>query len=248
MNTFLAELVKARTTRLLFWYAVGLAAFLTLVVSIHVATGQRFDLEQASSQRSLFAASGLVAVLAVLIGIVLLASEYNHGTINQSFLAVPNRLRLLLAKLVAAALIGGALGLLAGALMLVLAELWYGGRGLSLHLGNGTTTPLLGAIAASILAASVGIGLAALIRRQTATIVVVLLWLLIGENIIAISPHAARYAPGHVLGAIVAAHGNTTSDTLAAWAAVGVGLVYAVVLFIVGTLVVLGSDAPTAGD
>ena len=145
MNTFLAELVKARTTRLLFWYAVGLAAFLTLVVSIHVATGQRFDLEQASSQRSLFAASGLVAVLAVLIGIVLLASEYNHGTINQSFLAVPNRLRLLLAKL-------------------------------------------------------------------------------------------------------VAAHGNTTSDTLAAWAAVGVGLVYAVVLFIVGTLVVLGSDAPTAGD
>jgi ABC-2 type transport system permease protein len=248
VSAFRAELLKARTTRLLLWYGVGLAAFLTLVVSIHVGTGQRFDLAEASSQRSLFAAAGLAAVLAVLIGTVLLGSEYNHGTINQSFLAVPNRLELLAAKLGAAALIGAGIGLLSDALMLVLSALWYGGRGLTLHFGDGIATPLLGALAASVLAAAVGIGVAAILRRQTASIVVVLLWLLIGENIVAISPRSVRYAPGHVFGAIVAAHRQGTSDTLGVWPAVLLGGVYVVILFVIGALVVLGSDAPSSGD
>jgi ABC-2 type transport system permease protein len=248
VNVFRAELLKARTTRLLLWYAVGLAAFLTLVVSIHVGTGQRFDLAEASSQRSLFSAAGLVAVLAVLIGTVLVANEYNHGTINQSFLAVPNRPALLAAKLGAAALIGACIGLLSDALMLVLASLWYGGRGLTLHFGDGIATPLLGALAASILAAAVGIGVGAILRRQTASIVVVLLWLLIGENIVAISPRAVRYAPGHVFGAIVTAHTHGSSDTLGVWPAVALGVVYAAILFVLGAFVVLGSDAPSSGD
>lgn len=248
MNSFRAELLKARTTRLLLWYGVGLAAFLILIVSVHVATGQRLDLEQASSQRSLFAAAGLAAVLAVLVAIVLLASEYNHGTINQSFLVVPNRLAFMLAKLGAAGVVGAGIGLLAAVLMLVLAEVSYGVRGFHLGLGGGTTTPLLGAIVASALAACVGIGVAGVLRRQTTSIVVVLLWLLIGENIVALVPHAVRYAPGHVFAAIVATHRHGTTDTLAVWPAVALGFVYAAILFALGSFVVLGSDAPAAGD
>lgn len=248
MSSFRAELLKARTTRLLLWYGLGLTGFLVLVVSVHVGTGNRIDLEQASSQRSLFAAAGLAAVLAVLVAIVLLASEYSHGTINQSFLAVPNRLQLMLSKLAAAGLVGAAIGLLSAVLTLALAELWYGARGFHLGLGNGTATPLLGAIAASALAAGVGIGVAGVLRRQTASIVVVLLWLLIGENIVGLAPHAVRYAPGHVFGAVVAAHRHGTSDTLAIWPALALGLAYAAILFVLGTFAVLGSDAPATGD
>ena len=76
MNAFRAELLKARTTRLFLWYGAGLAAFLVLVVSIHVGTDDRFDLATHSTQRSLMAVSGLSAVLAVLVGSVLVASEF----------------------------------------------------------------------------------------------------------------------------------------------------------------------------
>jgi ABC-2 type transport system permease protein len=248
VNAFRAELLKARTTRLLVWYGAGLAGFLVLVVSIHVGSDDRLDLATHSTQRSLMAVAGLSAVLAVLVGSVLVATEYNHGTINQSLLAVPDRLRLLAAKLGCAALVGALLAVLAGVLLLVLAEVWYAARGIDLHLGNGTIAPLLGTIAAGALAAVIGQALGAILRRQTATIVIVLLWLLIGENIVSISPHAARYAPGHVIAAVVSAHSHGTHDTLAFWPALAVGVVYAAVLWIAGALVVLGSDVPSTGE
>jgi ABC-type transport system involved in multi-copper enzyme maturation permease subunit len=248
VNAFRAELLKVGTTRLLLWYGLGLAAFMTLVVSIHVGTDDRLDLQTASSQRSLLAVSGLSAVVAVLVGTVLVASEYHHGTINQSLLAIPDRVRLLAAKLGAALLVGAVFGVFADALILALAELWYGGRGLTLHLGGGTATPLLGAVGAAALGAALGLGVAAILRRQTASIVIVLLWLLIGENIVAVSPDAARYAPGHVIAAVVTAHSDGSRDVLAVWAAVAVGAIYAAILSGLGTLVVLGSDAPATGD
>jgi hypothetical protein len=248
VNAFRAELLKARTTRLLLWYAFALAAFLVFVVSVHVGTDERFDLARLSTQRSLFAISGLAAVVSVLVGSVLLASEYHHGTINQSLLAVPDRLRFLVAKFGAALVVGAALGVLGDVLVLVLGKLWYSGRGLTLQLGNGVATPLLGTLAAAALAAGVGLALAAILRRQTATIVIVLLWLLIGENIIGISSRAAPYAPGHVFGAIVAAHAHRSHDVLAAGPATIVGIVYVAVLGVIGALVMLGSDAPAAGD
>lgn len=248
MNAFRAELLKARTTRLLLWYAVGLAGFLVLVVSIHVGTGDPLDLTTRSTQRSLIAVSGLSAVLTVLVGSVLVTSEFNHGTINQSLLAVPDRLRLLAAKLGCVALAGLLLGLLADVLLLVLAELWYTGRGLSLHLGSGTAAPLLGTIAAAVLAAATGLGLGAIVRRQTGAIVIALLWLLIGENIVSLIPGAARFAPGHVFGAIVSAHAHGSHDTLAVWPALLIGVVYAAFFWTLGALVVLGSDVPSSGN
>jgi ABC-2 type transport system permease protein len=248
MNPFRAELLKATTTRLLVWYAAGLAAFLIFVVSVHVGTDDRLDLERLSTQRSLFAVSGLAAVVTVLVGSVLVASEYNHGTINQSLLAVPDRLRFLLAKLGAVLLVGAGLGLVADALVLVLAELWYAGRGLTLHLGNGLAAPFLGTLAAAALAAALGLALGAIVRRQTATIVAALLWLLIGENIIGISARAAPYAPGHVFGAIVAAHSHRTSDLLSFGPALLVALAYVIVLGLAGAFVVMGSDAPHTGE
>jgi ABC-2 type transport system permease protein len=247
VNLLQAELLKARTTRLLLWYGLGLLAFLTFVVSIHLGTDDRSDLATASTQRSLFAVSGLAGVVAILVGTVLLAGEYAHGTINQSFLASPVRERLVAAKLAAAALVGAALGLLAAVAVFVLGEAWYAGRGVTLHLGHGTLTPVLGTVAASALAAAAGVGLAGILRRQTATIVAILLWLLIGENVVAVSANAARYAPGHVFAAIATVHTERTPDALAVWPAVVVALVYVAILAAAGLFAVLGSDAPSQG-
>jgi ABC-2 type transport system permease protein len=247
MNVLAAEALKAVTTRLLLWFALGVVGFLTLVVSIHIGTSDPFALASDSTQRDVFEAAGLTAIVAVLVGSLLVTAEYNHGTINQAFLAVPARERLLAAKLAVAVAAGAALAAAAAATTLLLAELWYAGRGATLRLGGGTLTPLLGTVAASVFAAAVGLGLGALVRRQTATTVAILLWLLIGENVIALVPGAARFAPGHVFAALVVAHRQGTGDTLAVWPAAAVAALYALVLCGAGFAVVTRSDVPATG-
>jgi ABC-type transport system involved in multi-copper enzyme maturation permease subunit len=248
MNLFRAELLKAVTTRLLLWYGLGLLAFLTFVVSTHIGTENRFNLTTESTQQSVFQAAGLAAVTAALLGTVLMASEYNHGTINQSFLAAPVRERLLAAKLAAAILVAGALAVVADVATLLIAEIWYGARGLTLHLDGATLKPLLGAVGASMLAAGIGAGVGALLRRQTSSIVVILLWLLIGENVIAFIHGAPRYAPGHVIAAVVVARGHGSNDTLAVWPAVLLALAYVVILCAAGFVAAARSDVPGSGE
>jgi len=248
MNALRAELLKARTTRLLLWFAVGLAAFLVLVLSIHIGSHDLDSLRERSTQRSIFGFAGLTAIISILIGTILVTAEYAHGTINQSFLAIPVRGKLLVAKLCAAVLVVFVLAVCADAVTLLIAELWFHGRGTTLHLGRYTLAPLIGAIGASMLAAAIGIGIGALFRRQTAAIVTILLWLLIGEGVIGIIGDGARFAPGRVLGAVAVAHSNGVADRLGVWPAAVVGLLYAAVFCAVGFLLVLGSDVPSSGD
>jgi ABC-2 type transport system permease protein len=248
MNALRAELLKARTTRLLLWFGLGLLAFLVLVLSIHIGSRDPESLRQLSTQRSIFGFGGLAAVVAVLIGAILVTTEFAHGTINQSCLAVPVRERLLGAKLVAVLLVVLGLAVLADVATFVIAELWFQGRGLTLHLERHTIAPFAGAIGASMLAGAIGVGIGALLRRQTGTVVTILLWLLIGEGVISAVGDAARFAPGHALGAVVGAHSNGTRDTLAVWPATVVGLIYVAAFCTLGFLAVLGSDVPSGGD
>lgn len=248
MNALRAELLKAVTTRLLLWFGLGLLAFLLLVLSIHIGSHDPTGLRELTTQRTTLAFAGLAAIVAVLIGSLLVTAEWAHGTINQSFLAVPDRGKLLAAKLGAALVVAFTIAVLADALTLLIAEVWYQGRGQTLHLEHETLSPLVGAVGASLLAAGIGVGLGALIRRQTGTIVLILLWLLIGEGIISAAGDAARFAPGRVIGAVVAAHRTGSGDVLGVWPATVVGLLYVVIFCSLGFLLVLGSDVPSRGD
>jgi hypothetical protein len=248
MRALRAELLKAATTRLLLWFGLGLLAFLVLVLSIHLGSNDAETLQKLSTQRATFAFGGIAAIVAVLIGSVLVTAEYAHGTINQTFLAVPVRSMLMTAKLGAALLVVLALAVLADAATFVLAEVWYHGRGLTLHLSRETLAPSLGAVGASVLAGGIGVGVGALLRRQTGAIVAILLWLLIGEAVITTLGDVSRFAPGHALGAVVAAHTEGSRDVLGVWGAVSVGLVYLVAFCAAGFLAVIGSDVPSGGD
>jgi hypothetical protein len=155
---------------------------------------------------------------------------------------------LLAAKLTAAVIVVFALTVFVDVATLVIAELWFHGRGLTLHLERETLTPFLGAVGASLLAAGIGVGVGAVLRRQTGAIIAILLWLLIGEGVISAVGDAARFAPGHALGAVVTAHSTGTRDTLGVWPAAVVGLLYVVIFCGAGFLVVLGSDVPSSGD
>lgn len=247
MSAFRAELLKARTTRLLLWFAIGLAGFIVLVVSVHVGTSDPLELDSPARQRSLFEVAGLAAILAALAGSVLMTTEYAHGTINQTFLSTPRRGRLLAAKLGAVAVAGAALGVLAVVTTLVTAGLWFAGRGIGFH-GGSTLVPFAAAILAAALAAAMGLGLGSILRRQTATTVLILLWLLIGENIVAAIHGTGPYLPGFAVGGVVGARGHATDQTLAFGPALLVSLVYVAALCGLGYLVVDRTDVRSSGD
>jgi hypothetical protein len=103
-------------------------------------------------------------------------------------------------------------------------------------------------LGASVLAGGIGVGFGALVRRQTGTIVTILLWLLIGEAVITAAGDASRFAPGRVVGAVVAAHIEGRHEALGVWAAVVVGVLYAAAFCAAGFLAVIASDVPTGGD
>jgi ABC-2 type transport system permease protein len=249
VNLVRAELLKALTTRLLLWYSLGLLAFLTLVLSTRIGSERRESLEQLSTQRSILEHAGLAPVFTVLLGAVLMTTEYAHGTINQSFLAVPKRAQLLAAKLAAIVLVALVFAALADGLTLLIAKLWYAGRGITFDLGaDHVLVPLLGAVGASVVAAAIGVGLGALMRRQTAAVTTILVWLLIGEAAIGAIGDGARYAPGHALAAVVSAHTNGGGNTLGIWAAAATAVVYAAIFVVAGGFAMVGSDVPSSGD
>jgi ABC-2 type transport system permease protein len=248
VNALRAELLKAVTTRLLLWFGLALLALLAFVLSTRIGTEQLFSLERQSTQRSILETAGLASVITVLLGAVLVTTEYAHGTISQSFLAVPERERVLAAKLAAIVILAVGIAAVSIAATLVIAEVWFSGRGVDLELGGGTMTPFAGATAASVLAGAIGLGFGAVLRRQTASIVLIMVWLLIGEAAIGVIGDAARYAPGHAIASVLAAHREGTNALLGVWAGVATALVYVVVLGGLGLLVVVRSDVESRTD
>ena len=103
-----AELFKLRTTRTSWAVILGALGLVVLISVLAAATGSFSSSEDAGED--LLQISGLVQLFALVIGILAVATEFRHGTITPSLLAVPDRTRLVLAKLITALIAGALLG------------------------------------------------------------------------------------------------------------------------------------------
>ncbi|MCD0442407.1 hypothetical protein LO763_02055 [Glycomyces sp. A-F 0318] len=134
---------------------------------------------------------GLTVLVPALFGALAVTSEYRHGTIAYTFLFEPRRHRVLGAKLAAYAIAGAVYGLLVA---LAAALALYGAaavRGVEVGIAPGTAAGLLAGLAASMAAYTViGVGLGALLRNQTATLLVLGAYLYMVEHVLAILPGA----------------------------------------------------------
>jgi ABC-2 type transport system permease protein len=241
IRLLLAELLKLRTTRLLLWLGLLILAFEILVIALHVSQDSLASLAEARNQRDVVSVVAISALISLILGIVSSAGEYAHGTINHTFLVAPVRDRVVEAKLVAAALAGAALAIFSAAFAWGFAALLLSARSVPLHLGsNGALRLVLGTIGAAAITGALGVGFGALVRRQTAAVVVALVWLLVGEPLLAIAG-IERFAPGHVVASVVEA-GMQGSNLLGFWAGLAVLLAYVVVFGALGTLAVERSD------
>jgi ABC-2 type transport system permease protein len=247
-----AELLKLRSTRSA-WIPLAVAfaiAVVAVVASISTA-GHDGDphLSPASLPGLLRGSGGQVVDGAVLLcWIVLSAGEFRHRTAVTTFLAEPNRLRIVAAKLITAALTGAAVGLLAEALSAATSAAALSAHHVPLAwsqpgvLGAVATVPLLAALYGML-----GVGLGLLLRNTAAALGLALMWAFVIEGIIPALIHAPgiiRWLPEAAANAVL--HGaSPAATTLSAGAALAVLAGYAAVLAGAGAALTLRREIGT---
>lgn len=210
-----AELGKATTTRT-WWVLVGsmgayvatLAAFLTWSFTLTpagTASAVTPSLADPAVLRALYTSpASLGYVFAAVLGALLITTEYRYRTLTSTFLTVPRRRLVLIAKLLVALVTGLlaavlALAVTVASVALVLAVSGHP-TGLSdSHLG----APISRAVIALVLWTAAGLGVGALIRNQAVTLVAVILCSQLVEPLLRLGMRAwgptrsvARFLPG----------------------------------------------------
>lgn len=204
-----SEIFKLRTTRT-FYGLVGGALGLVLVIVILVSALVKFS----ASDRPLndmMGVAGLVQAFVLVLGILSVTSEFRHGTITPSLLVVPDRLRLVIAKLFASVLTGLVVGLVATGLTALIV------KGIGSVRDFDTSGDVLKLVAGGTLAtglwAALGVGLGALVRNQVGAIVGSLVYLFVIESLVGIIPGVDDIVPKYGLGGVSNALSGTDSGT-----------------------------------
>jgi ABC-2 type transport system permease protein len=218
-----SELTKLTTTRAPRWILVSAALLAALVISGLVASGVLPDDELATDAalRTVFVHGGLGSILPLILGILISAGEYRHGTVVDTFLTEPRRSRVVGAKLLTGTLVGVTAGLLIALATGATAAAWYSAKDVPLDL---TSTLVLRSLAGIVLwvglYAVIGVAVGSVIRAPAAAIVSVVVWLTILETAASgLVVSVGRWLPATAASAL----GNAPDDGLLPQ--VGAGLV-----------------------
>jgi ABC-2 type transport system permease protein len=203
-----SELLKQRTTRTNAGLVLGLVGLVLFVVLFHGLILPAGELARRANQLKLLGwGTVLGALFAALLGATSITGELRYGTIRPTLLATPNRGQVVTAKVCASALAGIALGLAAEMLAAGLGSAAFAARGIHIQLDAGDYVLLiLGGSTAAGLWAAIGVGIAALVRNQTATIVGICAWTLLIETLLlADLPAVGKFTAGGAAGALAGA-------------------------------------------
>lgn len=212
--TELRKLSSVRITWVL--TAIGLALLALPARSYIFADG--IDAPAGSAERTTAAISiiGANTALVLVVGVLVVTTEFRHGTIGHTLQLTPSRTRVLTAKLAAGGIYGALFYLAAVALVTGLLLIATVGQGVTLERGAMIGTALAGNLVAMTLTATLGVAIGALVRSQVAAITGSLVWMLIVENLAAtIDYRIGRWLPFQALNAIFATDQARTQSVIA---------------------------------
>ncbi|MEY4990087.1 MAG: hypothetical protein RIS08_313 [Actinomycetota bacterium] len=245
------NLIKSEWRKLVYvranWGLVFAATFisaLSVAVTPFIIDSQSelfgFGLDQQEAVDSVYANGISGYIFAIILGIMLMAGEFRHGTAVATFLTAPKRGVVVLAKLGIAAL-GGILLMVISALASFLAG--YVALLQFPEAADPSDTLFLNTVTASVIGGAVlaiiGVAIGTLVRNQMLAIVGALVYLFIVDPVLlALLPDAGKWLPTGLITAMLAIDVNApelgvnTSDYLSPWLAtlvlVGYGGVFAV--------------------
>ncbi|SIR94050.1 ABC transporter permease [Williamsia sterculiae] len=247
-----AERIKLTTTRSPYW-CVGIVAVLGIGVAVlfglatHAGEGGGSD--DLSVSAFSIGVTQLGVVVLMIMGVLSVTSEIRFGTLRTSFLAVPRRTSVLLSK----AVVYGGLSLVVAFVVnlvgIVLGTVLSGESGDRFDLaGSDAIRAYWGVPVYVFFCVLVSIGVGALIRQSAGAIVVVLIWMLALETVLAnipkVGPAVGPFLP-FLNGQRIFESGSVGSVDFH-WNAAGSGVYFAVVsviVFVAGVVVTNRRDA-----
>lgn len=228
------EVAKLRTIGLP-WALLGGSSALTLLVALlkagragrhsgRLAVG---PLDTAHGLAGVLATPDYATLLALVLGVVVVTGEFRHHTITTTYLAFPNRVRVLVAKMLASALVGALFGLIASVITTAVGLGFVAANHYPVTLGAGTIVRYgAGDVLACAFLAALGAAVGTLIRSQVAAIIAVFAWSLLAEGILyALSSSLAADLPYSAARQLA---GTTLSGSTPLAFAAGAGLIAAI--------------------
>ena len=183
------ELLKMVTVRLtygLLAFAVGLTGIFSAIEASRAGSSAGVAPLNTYAGLATIVTGGVWGLLfAAILGVTISSGEFRHQTATLTYLATPDRTRVLAAKMVAAAVGGAAFGL---AVYLVAAGVGLGfaaGHGYPVSIGAVTFVRFgVGHLVGGALLGCLGAVLGSLVRSQLAAVIGVLVWSIILESLI----------------------------------------------------------------
>jgi ABC-2 type transport system permease protein len=209
MGRFRAELRKLTTVRttavltLLGWGLVALSGLLIVLAGIDEATGAPvmglagggFSGTQ-QEVADLVDQVGGSAILVLVVGLLVVTTEFRHATIGRTLQLTPSRVHVLALKLAAG--LAYAIAFFVGGLLVVGGLLALGAvtQGVRPSIGPAVATALWHGAVGLGLTALLGVAVGALVRNQVVAVTVSLVWVFLVENLVAqLAPAVARWLP-----------------------------------------------------
>jgi len=186
-------------------------------------------------------------IFALLLGVLIITTEFRHKTVTTSFLATPRRSQFVIGKLIIAAATGALLACIILAATVV-------GAGIAIAAAGGSFTALVGQLGAVapgmilvfVLFALLGVGVGSLITNQVAAIIICLGWFLILESIIEVLWHwTAKWLPSGAASAaanVTAGRREATFGLFNWWQGSLLILAYGLIFAVIGSVVLSRRD------
>jgi len=182
--------------------------------------------------------SGLGIFVIVSLGVVSVTREFHSSTWTATLLVTPGRRRLVVAKVLAASVVGAGLSAL---LLAVAAVAGLASGDVVFRLEPSIVRFVVGAVAAGACWAWLGVGVGVLVQNQTVALLLPVAWLLVVETLLASYGLRALlpWTPG---GATRAVAGEEFPGGLPVWAALSLLVGYATALTMAGARRLLRAD------
>lgn len=247
-----AEWRKVTTIKLGWGMLLGAMALAALGVVAQIASngvrgGVQLPLSDASVQKSIAASASSAYLFSIVVGIILITTEFRHFTSRPTFLTEPRRGHVIVAKMLVAAVVGIVYGIVCALLTAAIMVPWLGAKGDTIQwIDGGVLESLLSAIVVIAIFAVVGIGIGVLIRNQITAVIGALAYLFVLEPLIQIIPVVKTvypYLPGAAATAITGA-GRSTSTLLVPWAGGVVLLAWGLLFAVSGWIFTIRRDIP----
>jgi ABC-2 type transport system permease protein len=234
-----SELLKIRTTRSWWAYLIVIVLLTGIAVAGDIGSTDSADRGTVDFQLGLIDTVGIAVLIAIILGITIITTEFRHGTVTPTFLASPHREVVIAAKAIAGVVVAVGFVLLSLVVVAAVAVPWLASVDAQSHLGDSElATRASQQFLAAALWALMGIAIGSAVHSQVASLVGTLIWIFVGETLllglfrVLDVDGATEYLPFHALDA---ADGTGGQELLSYWPGVAVSLGWIALLGALGT-------------